>query len=289
MAERRMLAKAITDSDEFTSLSSAAQALYMHLNLGADDDGFNNQVQLAMFKAHAAIDDLRVLFAKKYIMQFDGGVIVIRHWKMNNLLRSDRKKSTNYQEFLNMLQTEEDGSYTPIDNQLTTKCQPTDNQLTTKCQPTDNQVAPQDRLGKYRLVEDSIVKDSIGENRENEEELDNNIPPISPLTIETVSSVIKGYTQNPTIRGLLREFVELRQKKRKPLTARAMRMALNKLDELAGDDGQKEEIIKQTILHAWDSFYRITEEYRPKGESRQKSLEEQVRENEERLRRKGII
>ena len=74
MAERRMFTKKITDSDAFIEMSSAAQALYFHLNQGADDDGFNNQVQMAMWKAHASTDDLKVLMAKNFIIRFENGV-----------------------------------------------------------------------------------------------------------------------------------------------------------------------------------------------------------------------
>ena len=84
MAERRMYTKKITDSDAFIEMSSAAQALYMHLNQGADDDGFNNQVSNAMFKAHASVDDLKVLMVKNFIIRFASGVIVNKHWRMHN-------------------------------------------------------------------------------------------------------------------------------------------------------------------------------------------------------------
>ena len=90
MAEKRMFTKKITDDDNFIELASSAQALYFHLNQGADDDGFNNQVQMAMWKAHASIDDLKVLMAKNYIIRFESGVIVIKHWRMHNTLRKDR-------------------------------------------------------------------------------------------------------------------------------------------------------------------------------------------------------
>ena len=107
-----MFTKKITDDDNFTSLSSSAQALYFHLNQGADDDGFNNQIQIAMFKAHASIDDLKVLIAKSYIIRFDSGVIVIKHWRMHNTLRKDRYKPTNFLEELQLLGIKENGAYT---------------------------------------------------------------------------------------------------------------------------------------------------------------------------------
>lgn len=112
MAERRMFTKRITDDDNFTSLASSAQALYFHLNQAADDDGFNSQVSMAMWKAHASIDDLKVLLAKRYILQFESGVIVIKHWRMHNTLRKDRYTPTNFQEELKMLGIKSNGSYT---------------------------------------------------------------------------------------------------------------------------------------------------------------------------------
>lgn len=107
-----MFTKKITDDDNFISLPSSAQALYFHLNQGADDDGFNNQVQMAMWKAHASIDDLKMLMAKNYIIRFECGVIVIKHWRMHNTLRKDRYTPTNFQEELKMLGIKDNGAYT---------------------------------------------------------------------------------------------------------------------------------------------------------------------------------
>lgn len=112
MADRRMLTKKVTDSDEFISLPSSAQALYLHLNMGADDDGFNNQVQLAMYKAHASVDDVKILLAKRYIIQFESGVIVIKHWRLSNAIRKDRYTPTSYQEEFKRLGLKVNGSYT---------------------------------------------------------------------------------------------------------------------------------------------------------------------------------
>ena len=111
MADKRMLSKKITDHDNFISLSASAQALYMHLCMSADDDGFCNQVSLAMFKAHACTQDLEALISKKYIIQFDSGVVVIKHWRMQNTIRGDRKKDTAYQDELNCMIIKENGSY----------------------------------------------------------------------------------------------------------------------------------------------------------------------------------
>ena len=112
MARKRMFTNDITDSDAFIEMSSAAQALYFHLNQGADDDGFNNQIQIAMHKAHASTDDLKILMAKNYIIRFESGVIVIKHWRLHNTIRKDRYKPTNFQEELRQLGIKDNGSYT---------------------------------------------------------------------------------------------------------------------------------------------------------------------------------
>lgn len=145
MAERRMLTKKVTDDDNFMSLSSSAQALYLHLSMSADDDGFCNQVSLSMFKAHASVQDLEALLEKRYIYQFENGVIVIKHWRMANALRKDRYTPTAFQEELAKLELKDNGSYTWLPD---------------GCQAVAKRL-PQDRLGKDRLD-----KDSIGESKE---------------------------------------------------------------------------------------------------------------------------
>lgn len=131
MAERRMFTKKVTDDDNFMALSSSAQALYLHLNMSADDDGFNNQVTICMFKAHASLDDLQALLERRYLYQFDNGVIVIKHWRMANALRKDRYTPTAFQEELAKLQIKDNGSYT-LGNQTATTWQPNGNQMATQ-------------------------------------------------------------------------------------------------------------------------------------------------------------
>ena len=141
MSERRMLTKKVTDDDRFMNLSSSAQALYLHLNMSADDDGFCNQVSVAMFKAHASVQDLEALLAARYLLQFDSGVIVIKHWRMANALRKDRYTPTTFQDELAKLKLKENGAYT---ERLPSGCQ-----VVASC-------LPQDRIGK-----DSVGKDRL--------------------------------------------------------------------------------------------------------------------------------
>ncbi len=146
MAERRMFTKRVTDDDNFMELSASAQALYLHLSMSADDDGFCNQVSISMFKAHASVADLQQLLEKRYIYQFENGVIVIKHWRMANALRKDRYTPTNFREELARLKIKPDGAYT-FDN----GCQSVATWLPNGCQS----VAVLD-------TQDSIGKDSIG-------------------------------------------------------------------------------------------------------------------------------
>ena len=110
-AERRMFTKKVTDDDKFMTLSASAQALYLHLSMAADDDGFCNQVSVSMFKAHASVQDLKALLEARYVYQFDTGVIVVKHWRMANALRKDRYTPTIFQEELAKLRIKDDGSY----------------------------------------------------------------------------------------------------------------------------------------------------------------------------------
>ena len=98
MAERRMFAKTIIDSDAFLDMPLSTQSLYFHLSMRADDDGFINNPKKIQRMVGCGDDDLKLLMAKRFILVFDSGVIVIKHWKIHNYIRNDRYKPTLYQE-----------------------------------------------------------------------------------------------------------------------------------------------------------------------------------------------
>ena len=112
MAERRMFAKTIIDSDAFMDMPMSARLLYYDLGMRADDDGFINSPKKIMRMIGATNDDINILIAKKFIIPFENGVIVIKAWKINNYIRSDRYKETNYKEEKRLLNIEETGMYT---------------------------------------------------------------------------------------------------------------------------------------------------------------------------------
>lgn len=111
MAERRMFAKTIVLSDAFLDMPLSARCLYFTLGMLADDDGFVNSPKSIMRQVGASTDDLNILLAKKFVLDFDSGVIVIKHWRINNYLRSDRYTETKYIEEKKLLEIDKNGSY----------------------------------------------------------------------------------------------------------------------------------------------------------------------------------
>jgi hypothetical protein len=112
MAERRMFAKTIIDSDAFIDMPLSTQALYFHLSMRADDDGFINNPKKIMRMIGASEDDLKVLYLKKFIIPFESGIVVIKHWKIHNYIQKDRYKPTVYSEERSRLSLKENGAYT---------------------------------------------------------------------------------------------------------------------------------------------------------------------------------
>lgn len=111
MAERRMFAKTIIDSDAFIDMPLSTQALYFHLSMRGDDDGFINNPKKIQRMIGASDDDLKMLVAKRFIIPFDSGIVVIKHWKIHNYIRGDRKKDTVYPEEMSLLTEKENGAY----------------------------------------------------------------------------------------------------------------------------------------------------------------------------------
>lgn len=175
MAERRMFTQKITDSDAFTEMPLSAQALYFHLNMHADDDGFLNNANKIRKSVNASEDDFKLLILKRFVIPFESGVVVIKHWRMHNLLRKDRYTPTQYQEEFSTLEIR------PIDNAYTEK-----NELATIWQPNDNQMTTQDSIGK-----DSIDKVNIKENNTKEKS-----SRFSPPSLEEVTAFCKERNNN---------------------------------------------------------------------------------------------
>ena len=112
MAEKRMFTQKIIDSDAFLDMPLSTQALYFHLNMRADDDGFVNNPKRIQRTVGASDDDLKLLIAKRFLICFENGVIVIKHWRMHNTLKNDRYRPTQYQEEYKRLEIKDNKAYT---------------------------------------------------------------------------------------------------------------------------------------------------------------------------------
>lgn len=140
MAERRMFAKIIIDSDAFLDMPSTTQLLYFHLAMRADDDGFINSPKSIMRVCAGKDDDLKILISKKFIIPFESGIVVIKHWKIHNYIRSDRYKETKHLKEKMSLEFTDNNSY----------------RLTSGI-PLVDKMDTQVRLGKVRLGKDKDI------------------------------------------------------------------------------------------------------------------------------------
>lgn len=116
MAERRMFAKSVIESDSFLEMPESAKLLYFYLGMYADDDGFISNLKKMLWITGSSDKDLQLLVDKNYIILFETGIAVIRHWKINNYIRSDRYKETDYQNEKAMLEVNNKKEYVLPDN-----------------------------------------------------------------------------------------------------------------------------------------------------------------------------
>lgn len=142
MAQRRMFSKKITDTDSFIDMPLSAQALYFHLNMGADDEGFVDNIKKIQRSIGASNDDLKILVGKGFLIPFESGVVVIRHWRIHNYIQADRFQATIYQDEKEQLEFDKSkiASIKPLD------------QCIQNVSKMDTQV---------RLGEDSLDKDRL--------------------------------------------------------------------------------------------------------------------------------
>jgi len=178
-----MLSLKVIDTDEFLDMPQSSQYLYFNMSMRADDDGFISNPKRIMKMVGCNDDDIKVLVAKRFVIPFESGVCVIRHWRIHNLIRADRYSETEYIE---------EKSTLALNN---SKYEPNN----TNVIPNGNQMAPQDRLGKDRLGKVKVIADkSAGE-----------IPEIIKLFEEVNPLIGKMYgnkTQRAAVQRMLKVF-----------------------------------------------------------------------------------
>ena len=246
MAERRMFAKTIIDSDEFLDMPSTARLLYYDLGMRADDDGFINSPKKIMRMTGASDGDMRNLLEKKFVIPFDTGIVVIRHWKINNYIRNDRYSATQYKNELKTLGLDENNAYIQdnfgIPNDI----------------PVVNKRETQDRIGKDRLGKDRLGKDNKTIVVKNDDEN-------KKITLsEQLESRIKEYTSNSTLIVALEQFIEHRRTIKKPIkTLYTLNLILKELDKHC----DKIEVINQSIRNGWQGLFEVKKSNSKESES----------------------
>lgn len=145
MANKRMFSVDVTETDSFLDMPLTAQALYFHLGMRGDDDGFVSNPRSVMRVAGCNEADLKTLEESGYIITFRSGVIVISDWKVNNNLRNDRYKPTTFQDERSKLSETANKRYILR----------TGNQVDTNGIPLCNQVTPQPNVTQRNLAQRS--------------------------------------------------------------------------------------------------------------------------------------
>lgn len=236
MAERRMFAKSIIDSDAFIDMPVTARLLYYDLAMRADDDGFVNSPKKIMRMIGASQDDLSILILRKFIIPFESGVVVIKHWKIHNYIQKDRYNPTKYQKEKEQLEVRKNGAYSL---QQTTNNSPILENVSimdTECIQDVSTLDTQVRLGKVRL-------DKVNNKKEKE-----------PTGLDLI---INNYTDNEKLITAIKDFAKFRKAIKAPLTDRALQLCLNKLDKLADNDDMKIAIIEQSIERGWKGLFPL--------------------------------
>lgn len=172
-----MFAKSIIDSDAFLDMPQSTQCLYFHLGMRADDDGFVNSPKKIQRIIGASDDDLRLLAAKRFIIPFESGVVVIRHWKIHNYIQKDRYKETLYKDEKATISLDSSGAY-----QIVSTMYP-------DCIQNGTKVETQDRLGKVSIGEDSLETGEMRRGEDNEDDSGSSSP--SPSALKVISYFVK--------------------------------------------------------------------------------------------------
>lgn len=272
MAEKRMFTMKICDSDAFLDMPLSAQALYFHLCMRADDDGFISSPKRIVRLIRANDDDFKLLLAKRFLLGFESGVIVIKHWRMHNAIRADRYRPTDCQEELSTLAIKPNKSYTdhPGDNLL-----PAGGQLvatastawvTDGCHAVDNASDARETGGCQMVATlvDTRLPDGMTPG-------DDSAPPDIGLGLGLGKE--KGKEKNKNAReprevffdfshadtellDALTEFARMRKTAKKPMTARAAELLCRTLER----DFPREQWIpalEQSIQHCWLTVYPL--------------------------------
>lgn len=228
MANRRMFSLDVVDTDVFLDLPISSQALYFHLGMRADDDGFVSSPKRVTSMIGANQDDLKLLIAKGFIIALEDGIIVIRHWKQNNYIQNDRRRNTIYQSQLAAL-TVSNGIY----------------EVDTQCIQTVSEMDTQVSIDKNSKEKDSKGKDNIK----------------APKCVRIY------FPNDESLNQAFLDYLEMRKQIKKPMTERAIELAIKKLEELSAlpfsnsiDNDLAIQILNQSVMNGWQGLFPLKEQ-----------------------------
>lgn len=258
----------IVDSDAFKEMPLSAQALYFHLGMNADDEGFLNNAKSVQRSILASDDDMKLLIAKNFIIPFESGVIVIKHWKMHNQIQPSRIKPTQYIEEKRLLEVKENKAYTlnmNIVDKTSTNCQ---QNVSTCCQNT-----AEIRLDKIRLDKCSVDKKSIDSESDDSTSAPKKPPKHKYGEYQNVKLTDNEYVNLSTAYGaelrdkaikFLDEYIEEKGYKSKSHNLAITRWVINAVKEQEAKDQQKgynTAYKKQNVADQLDNFYSMAADW----------------------------
>lgn len=236
---KRMFSDEITTADAFLDMPSESQLLYFHLGMQADDDGFISNIKMVQRVIGASDDSAKILFAKKFLIHFESGVSVIKHWRINNKIRKDIYRETKYTKEKEQLFIRKNGSYTLNPDgalKLPSGHYTVKEAYKNKDETTAVTVRRRDvDVGKVRIGKDRIDKNSI----ELPDWLD---------------------------KEAWNEWIQYKKEKRKVLTPQMIKLQFKKLE---ADKEHQREIIEQSIANGWTGLF----EYKGSTVNKKKAIE----------------
>lgn len=184
MAQKRMFNNSVVSSDDFIEMPDSSQNLYFHLSMQADDDGFVDNWKSIMRMTGKKDDDLKILIAKSFIIPFDTGILVIKHWRLNNYIQKDRYHETIYKEEKAMLSMDKSNVYN-----LYTDCIPSIDKSSidkSRVDKSSSSIANDSRIDDLKKEN---VSDSCNDGNDTQKIIDfynNNIGLITPYRIRSL-------------------------------------------------------------------------------------------------------
>ena len=253
MAEKRIFAKTIIDSDMFLDMPVTAQLLYFHLCMRADDDGFINNPKRIMRDIRCSDDDMKVLITKDFVIPFESGVIVIKHWRLHNYIQKDRYKPSLCDE-KDLLTTNRNKVYERMDteciqigNRLDTECVQNGNRLDTECVQNGD-------TDKSRLDKNRVDKIRLDKNRKEEDKMSDSNGQKCPMDSNKGE---ENKTCSPELAEALAAFAEHRKKLKKPMTDRAKELLLSNLSKMGATEQEQIAILSQSIVNGWQGVFPL--------------------------------